>query len=232
MHAFEAAGDLRTLVVESFGELSSLCELGLFDEVITRAPDSLQRGASLGLHFSVALMRLCLGRGLLERGDRAGARRELEASTDWLRPRTPIAGWPLTFLTLCEIADGDLEKAERCGNEAVLLGRTLPYSVASGLASLASVMSASGRGDEALRLAGEALATVTASSHPVLHDAFVRRIYVEANEAYGDRGAAARELEVAAAVSCERAARIEDPAWRQAFLDAPDQRFALRGRRT
>jgi hypothetical protein len=232
MRAFEAAGDMRTLVVESFGELASLCELGLTGEVITRAPASLERGASLGLHFSVALMRLCFGRALLETGDRAGARRELTASADWLRPRTPIAGWPMTFLTLCEIADGDLEKAERCANEAVLLNRTLPHGHPSSLASLASVMLASERGDEAVRHAGEALAIVDASPNPVLHEAFVRRIYVETNEAYGDREAAARELDVAATVCRERAARIEEPVWRQAFLDAPDQRFALRARRT
>ena len=225
--AFEAIGDLRTLAVERFGELIGLCELGLFEEAIVRTPPAIEASAALGLHFSVALLRMCFGRALLESGDTPRARRELETSAQWLGPRTPIEWWPRAYLCLADLAEGTLDEAERHALRAVERGREMGHGHAPSVACLARVKLRAGDSIEAVRLVDEALAAHEARAGVPLGDALVRRSYIEVHEAAGNREKSDRQLTIASGLFRARAARIDEAAWRAAFLAAPDVRFVL-----
>ena len=231
LRIFESIGDLRTMVVEHSSLLVSLCDLGLFEEVVAHAPAALDRAARLGLQFSVALTRICFGRALMALGELPRARREMEASAAWLEPRTPIESWARAYLSQCAVAEGALDDAEFQARRAVERGRELPHTLAISLACLALVEIRRGRASDAVRLVDEALSRVDAAAGVPVGDALVRRLYVEVHEGAGNHEASKRQVATAAAKFRERAARIADPAWKQAFLAARDQRLILQRER-
>jgi tetratricopeptide (TPR) repeat protein len=223
---FEAIGDHRTLVVERFGELASMCELGLFAEAVDVAERSIALGEKIGLPFSVALIRMTLGTALMERDELARAKPVFESSANWLSGRTPIEWWPRVGLALCAARAGDLDDALRHAARAIECVK-IRACIGSAHGCMASIRLLRGENDEALARAKEGLARVDALAGVPPLDSFVRSTFVRVHDALGYRDAALAEARSASRLIRERAARIDNPAWRAAYVGHPDRRFLL-----
>jgi tetratricopeptide (TPR) repeat protein len=229
---FESIGDIKTLVVERFGELSGMCELGLFRECVEVATDALVAAQQLGLGFSMAVIRMALGTALLGLDERAQAKEAFELSAAFLGGRTPIEWWPRAYLSKIALLDGDTETALGHATRAAQCGEELGPALGAALASVATVRLARGELDEAVRFADRALSVVDMALGVRLGDSTVRATYVRVHDALGQSNEAHRELARKEATSAarkihERADAIADPAWRASYLALPDRKYLL-----
>ena len=181
----------------------------------------------MGLHLSVALLRCCLGWALLESGELVRAGRELTLAAEWLAPRSPSESIARTLLALCALAEPAVDEAELHAVRAVERGRDYLPGLAAALGCLARVKLLRGHSSEAAHLADEAMACLEADAGVSMTDAFVRRTYIEVHDALGHREAANRQLAIASKLLRDRAARIDEPAWKASFLAANHQRAIL-----
>jgi tetratricopeptide (TPR) repeat protein len=157
---------------------------------------------------------------------RALEERAIEAFEAYGSPR--MAGASRMYLAAIAYAAGDLDRAEADARAAVDLLSTVPPLHPQALATLARVLLARGHAEEALALAGSAIAALGSQSRPESGEARIRLMFAEALAAVGRAAEAASAIAEARAALLARAQKIADPTLRDRFLSAvPDNARTL-----
>jgi tetratricopeptide (TPR) repeat protein len=220
---FERAGDLRSAGTQRANQAYAYIELGAYDHAERWLRHVLDTAERLGLRDLAAGTRNNLGIALARRGALEEARAvetaAVRASVSQRNRR--LESGCRTYLAIILLLCGDLAGAEREARAAFDILTVAPPMRAHASATLARVLLAAGRNDEALAAAEEAMRILHSVSGVEEGESPVRLAYAEALIANGRdaRGAVA----VAAERLRQRAERISDPAWRASFLErVPD----------
>ena len=218
LSAFEQAEDRRNAAMTRCNLGFVLAELGDFEGAEEALRAALITADRMGLHEVAAGARNNLGYALCCRGQLDEARGLLRQSIETFQrqgaPRNE--GLARTYLAEVELRAGDALAAEREARAAaeVLAGIPSLHAVASAVLALCLL----GRGlpAEALEAASAGHAQLCALGSIEEGEALVRLAYAEALAAAG--GEAATALAEARDHLLARAARINDPVWRDRFL--------------
>jgi tetratricopeptide (TPR) repeat protein len=219
--SFEQAGDLRNacIVRSNLGYMYS--ELGDFARAESVMRQALAAADRMGLREVSAAVQHNLGRVLGVRGQLAeAARLEREAIASFAQQgERRLEGVARTYLSEILAGGGDHAAAER---EAALAAEELRVAPSLRVAALGALARARlGRGDTAGGLAAAlAAATELAALGEIEEgESAVRLTHAEALAASGADAEARAALETARERLLARAARIEEPAWRERFLN-------------
>jgi tetratricopeptide (TPR) repeat protein len=197
------------------------CELGDFARAESVMRQSLAAADRMGLREVSAAVQHNLGRvlGVLGQMDEA-ARLEREAIASFGRQGEPrLEGVARTYLSEILVASGDYAAAE---TEAALAAEALCVAPSLRVAALGALARARlGRGDASggLEAAREAAAELAVLGEIEEGESSVRLTHAEALAQNGGDAEARAVLETARERLLARAARIEEPAWRERFLN-------------
>jgi eukaryotic-like serine/threonine-protein kinase len=222
--AFEQAGDLRNacMVRQNLGYIYS--ELGDFARAEGALRQALAAADRMGLREVSAVVQHNLGRVLGLLGQlREADRLEREAIASFRKQGEPrLEGVARTYLAEILAAGGDYAAAEE---EATAAAEGLRVAPSLRVPALGAVARARlGRGDAAggLVAAREAAAELAVLGEIEEGESSVRLAHAEALAQNGADAEARAALETACERLLARAARIEDPTWRERFLrDVP-----------
>ena len=216
---FEAAGDVRRTLNQHSNYGYALLELGRIEDAEReiRAALHAAREARLTKVVAFAHHNLGLALGLLGRLDDA-VEHETRAIEELREAghRRLEAGSRIYLALILRLA-GDLDAAlaeARAAEEQ--LREVAPPLRPFALATAAAIHLDRGEPDEALRLATEAREAGGAQIEA--GESLVRLVYAEALRATGDEAGARDAIREAEARLRERAAKIQDPAYRESFL--------------
>ncbi len=221
----ELVGDRRIGCVQRGNLGYAYLEIGAYAEAERTLTEALATAARLGLPLVVATAQQNLGLVLGRRGAFDEALRleresiaTFEAQNDFRR-----CGASLMYLAVIEIMRGAFDDAEITARRAVqMAARTEPLRC-NALGVLARIELARGQAERAVATAGEAHALLTKLGSIDEGESLVRLVHAEALHAAGAGERARAALAVALERLHARAARIQDAARRQGFLEAiPD----------
>jgi tetratricopeptide (TPR) repeat protein len=218
--AFQRLGDIRSACLTRVNLGVAYNELGLFFEARRVLRTALADAERMSLAATRADAAHNLGWSLANIGAFDEAL-ELEKSAMAFYVQTGSLRMQVVtsiYVAIIHARLGDLEKAESAAREALAMCKDLPSWRAYSLAMLAHIRMENG--ESGLEEAREASAIVEKLGGLEEGDAWVRVVFAEAT---GDRAAA----EAAQKRVLERAARIKNTEWREAFLAAPDQARTL-----
>jgi ATP/maltotriose-dependent transcriptional regulator MalT len=175
----------------------------------------------MGLREVSAAVQHNLGRVLGLRGQMAeGARLEREAITSFAAQGEPrLEGVARTYLSEILVANGDHGAAEQEAARAAEALRVAPSLRVPALAALARARLARGDAKGGLDAARDAAAELAALGEIEEGESSVRLTHAEALAANGAEAEARAALDAARERLLARAARIEEPAWRERFLN-------------
>lgn len=219
--AFERAGDIRSACLARVNLGVAYNELGLFVEarrVLRATAADAERMGLAATHADAvhnlgwSVFNLGAHDEALELQERAMAA-YVEAGS--LRMQAVAA----IYLAIIHDRLGALDRAEKAARDALARCGDLPTWRAYALATLAHIRLRAQPG-EALDLANEAMEIVRKLDVLEEGDAWVRIVHIEALEKNGVRSDDA--LREAARRLSDRAAKIQKPAWREAFLARED----------
>jgi tetratricopeptide (TPR) repeat protein len=219
--SFEQAGDLRNACIVRSNLGYVYCELGDFARAESVMRQALAAAERMGLREVSAAVQHNLGRVLGVRGQMAeAARLEREAITSFAAQGEPrLEGVARTYLSEILAASGDHAAAEK---EAALAAEELCVAPSLRVAALGALARALlGRGNEAgaLAAARESAAALAALGEIEEGESGVRLTHAEALARSGFDAEARAALETARERLLARAARIEEPSWRERFLN-------------
>jgi tetratricopeptide (TPR) repeat protein len=217
--AFERAGDLRYACMQH-GHVGYAClEIGAHADAERWLRETLELATRLGLHNVVATAKHNLGRALMHRGSLDEALAIETEAFEAFRAQGDrrLEGAARLYLGYIYGELGDHDRAETEVRAA--LETALPPIRPQMLASLAQVLLAVGRAEEALAAAREAAATLELLGGIEEGESLVRLVLAESLDAMGDRGAARGAARRARDRLAARAAKISDPEWRASFLE-------------
>jgi tetratricopeptide (TPR) repeat protein len=123
------------------------------------------------------------------------------------------------YLAMTRLELGALEQAEAEARAALLACANLPSTRASALAILARVLMARTRSDEAMAAAEQAMELLADIGGVEEGEAVIRLAFAEALDAAGATERAHRAIQDAREHLMARAAKIDEPEWRQSFLE-------------
>jgi len=219
--SFEIAGDLRNSCSTRANLGYVYCELGDFARAESALRQALAETARMGLHELAAAVQHNLGRVLGLRGQLAEAahlERQAIASVQKLgEPR--VEGVARTYLSEILAAGGDYAGAEREAGLAVETLRVAPSLRVAALGALARARLGRGDAASALAASSEAAAELVALGEIEEGESSVRLTHAEALAQNGADAEARVALETARERLLARAARIEELAWRERFLN-------------
>ncbi|WP_437970169.1 protein kinase [Sorangium sp. So ce260] len=225
IRTFEAAGDVRG-ACGARGNVGHFCnELGAYADAARLLRAAIADTERLGLLYMTAFAKENLGRTLLYLGELDEARSLLD---DALRSFVASGDRRMeggTYVYLAEMYRlfGDLARAEAEARRGCELLADVPPLIPCALGTLAGVLLAAGRADEALETANRAaeLAAVIidAQGHLEEGESQIYLVRAEALEACGAHGEARATIATARGRVLERAARIANPARRASFLE-------------
>ena len=228
LKACEPLGDARASIEMLTNLGGALGDIGVSDEAEQRLVSALTTAERMGLHFVVSciLLNLCLVRTHLGRLEdaRIAGQRALTLAREQGDAR--ISGCIEVYLSnIALLSDRPLD-AEAHARSALTTLVNLPPLKPAALAALARALLAQARRDEALTSATEAHSLL---EHGWVEDgeALIRLVYAECLLAAGTKSSAAHVLDKAVQRLEERAAAIEKPEWRAAFLRLPEHARTL-----
>lgn len=218
---FEAAGDMRAACRHLMSAAAACIELGSYNEAQRALADAQSSAQLMGLtgvsanvwhHQGMLLARLGDVRSAIQRADSA-----IEAFVNQGDRRMEAAARVYRGYFLAH--GDDLERAEREVKGAIdHIGSTPPLR-AFGLAILADTHLKNGRADRAEAPARDALELLEQLGGVEEGEAYIRLAYAESLEALGDEAGAKRAVADARVRILERTAMIQDPHWKNTFLE-------------
>jgi tetratricopeptide (TPR) repeat protein len=222
--SFEQAGDMRNscIVRSNLGYVYG--ELGDFARAESAMRQALAAADRMGLREVSAAVQHNLGRVLGWRGQTAEAGRlEREAIASFRQQGEPrLEGVARTYLSEILVAGGDYAGAQKEAEIAAEALRVAPSLRVAALGALARARLGSGDAAGALEASREAAAELTTLGEIEEGESSVRLTHAEALSQNGFATEARAALEAARERIMARAARIEEPAWRERFLhDVP-----------
>lgn len=210
-------GSIRQFCLDEFNTGSMLIELGQYDLAMDRFRSSAEHARRAGVDFVTHLATKHLALASLHIGARDEAHElmgQLEGSHESVR-------WnPTEQARLC-ILDGRPEDALEHTQEYTATD-TEAYFIApqvGGLAIRAQALLALARVPEAMAAAEAAKQGLDALAYCFEFEALIRLVHAEALHACDRRSEARQAIAEARARLLERAAAIDEPAWRQSFLE-------------
>jgi hypothetical protein len=188
--------------------------------IVSRRQDS-RSGLELGFIAACVLMNRCWV--LAELGRFADARQSgLRAASLALRQGDRrIRGMAHSYLSLSAAYGGDFADAECNGRVAVETLQGIDPTMPTALAALAQALLGQGRSAEALDCATDAYTLLLRLGRVEDGEALVRLLHAECLAAVGRHTEARAAVGRAAERLHERAVRIANPTWREAFLHRP-----------
>ena len=219
--AFESAGDTRAACRHLVSAAAACIELGAYGEAESALTDALSSSENMGLtgvsanvlhHQGMLLARLGDARLAIVRAD--GAIEAFVAQGD-KRMEANARLYRAHFLGLAE----ELPRAEREVNAALDLASSTPPLHAYGCAILARVRLQDGHPDTAEEPANEAHRILESLGGVEEGEAYIRLTYAETLEALGNHDVAVEAIATARVRILERAAMIQDPHWKDTFVD-------------
>jgi eukaryotic-like serine/threonine-protein kinase len=219
--AFDQVGDLRNGCSTRANLGYIYAELGDFTRADGALRQALADAERLGLHEVAAAAQHNLGRVLGLRGQAAeAARLEREAIASFGRQGEPrLEGVARTYLSEILASGGDFAGAEKEAALAVEALRVAPSLRVAALGGLARARLGRGDAPGALEAAQEAATELAALGEIEEGESSVRLIHAEALAQNGADAEARAALEVARERLLARATRIEEPSWRERFLN-------------
>ncbi|HEY8946949.1 MAG TPA: serine/threonine-protein kinase PknK, partial [Polyangiaceae bacterium] len=218
---FELAGDLRNACMQRLSVGFACIETGANAEAEQALTAALALGERLNLSNSLPIAKAHLGRALARRGELEKARElelaAIEAFDEQGNQR--LGGVARCYLCQQLVALGELDTAFRTAREAVLMLENVPSLRRSSFAVLALVQLARGKVEDAFGWTETAVSGLGPQDEVSIGESLVRVVHAEALYAAGKHELARAALRVARARVLERAAQIEDPVRRQAFLE-------------
>jgi tetratricopeptide (TPR) repeat protein len=219
--SFEQAADLRNacIVRSNLGYLYS--ELGDFARAESVMRQALAASERMGLREVSAAVQHNLGRVLGLRGQLAeAARLEREAIARFGEQGEPrLEGVARTYLSEILVASGEHAAAEKEAAVAAEELRVAPSLRVAALGAVARARLARGNAKAALDAARDAATELEALGEIEEGESSVRLTHAEALSKNGFEDEARAALETARERLLARAARIEEPSWRERFLN-------------
>jgi serine/threonine protein kinase/tetratricopeptide (TPR) repeat protein len=227
--ACEPLGDARTSIEMLTNLGGALCDLGVLVEAEQRLATALTTAERMGLHFvvSLILLNLSLARAHLGRLDDARAAAERSAAIARDQHDRRVGGCAEIYLSGIALLDKRPLDAETRARAALDTLANVPPLLPAARAALARALLAQGRRDEALTSAGAAHALLESAGWVEDGEALIRVVYAECLIAAGSKSHAAQVLHKAVQRLDDRAAAIEKPEWRAAFLSLPEHARTL-----
>lgn len=220
VEGFDRAGDARYACSVRIGVGYALAELGRHARAEAELRHALAAAERLDLPRTVCAALDNLGFALVQRGAHEEGRdvllRAVQSAIDVGNPR--YEGLSRAYLALAQLGLGAPADAERQARLAGEILRDEAPPLAMSQAVLALALLARGRASEAVVSARSARATLDAVGGGV-SEGLIRLAYAEALLAVGDPAAAAAARDAVERLET-RAAAIEDPSDREAFLTA------------
>jgi hypothetical protein len=215
-----AAGDLRYAAMLTVNVANGYIALGLPDRAEPILRELLSR-STFALDYLVIAAKGNLAQALsrLGRFDEAKAIASTAVEASAASGDRRFEGGMRTYFAFALAGLGALDEAEAQARLAVEHLATAPPLRPWAQATLAQILLAAGRVEEAKRTAGVALAAIDELGWVEDGEALVRLVDVEAKGASGDHEAAARALAIAARRVRERAAKIVDATYQTSFLE-------------
>ncbi|WP_437536175.1 protein kinase [Sorangium sp. So ce726] len=219
--AFEQIGDRRNACTARMNLAHFHAELGDFAGAEALLRTALAASELMELHEVKAIIQNNLGYALAQAGKLVEAEAAERASLEATRRMgmTRVMGNTLSYLAEIAVLAGDVEAAERHARAAVDVLEVAPPLRAAAVARLAQALLGLGRPDEALERAREAQAALDSLGGVEEGESLIRLVYAEALAAAGRRDEADEAIATAADALMARAARFQDPRWRDSFLE-------------
>lgn len=228
--AMERAGDLRGACVQSGNVGDAWAGLGRYAEAEAVLRTTAATADAMGLRSIATSARTNLARAIGHQGRHGEAEALAREAVERIRAQgnRRMEGFGLVYLAAILRAAGAFERAEAEARAAVAAFAQSPAARPLAQATLADVLLAEGRIDEALVLAREAVGTLEEVGEIEEGEGVVRLVHATAARAASDPAAldaATRAVERLRA----RAERIGDAALRESFLEGvPEHRATLR----
>ena len=216
------AGDLRSAVIQRHNLGHAHMELGRYELAVETLAATMTEGERLGLPNVVAGARNNLGFALARVGRIEEALTMLRTALAELERQSDhrMIGGTRNHLAQVLLDAGELEAAEHEARLAMESLEAFPPILCQTTATLARVLLARRKYDEAVRYGEEAALLLARLGSIADGETAVRLTLAESLEAVGAVERAQEELRVACVRLLERAGRIGDEASRRAFLEA------------
>ena len=218
--SFDSAGDLRYACMQRGNTGYGLMHIGAYDDAENVLREALETAERLHLSNVITSVSVDLGY-TLTRLDQSERGRDMlqRAIRECVRAGNPRLEGPARIYMSETLDDLDeLAGAEREARLAVNVLGFNPPARATALAALAHVLLRRDRSEEALAVAGEALALLASFGGISEGESQVRLSYAESLDANGRFADSRAAIAEAHQRLLERAQRIENTAWRAAFL--------------
>jgi len=229
LKACEPLGDERTSIEMLTNLGGAYGDLGLLEEAEQHLVSALAKAERIGLRFLVSciLLNLSMVRANLGRLEEARAAGERAVAIAGEQSDTRIKGCEEIYLSgIALLSDRPLDAETNARSALTTLANVPPLRPAA-MAALGRALLAQGRRDEALASATEAHSLLESAGWVEDGEALIRLVYAECLLAAGSKAAAAHVLDKAVHRLDDRAAAIEKPEWRAAFLRLPDHARTL-----
>lgn len=218
---FEQAGDTRAACRHLVSAAAACIELGAYGEAERALGDAHASAEQMGLSGVIANVLHHQGALLARLGDPEKAVTKAEGAIEAFVAqgdrRMEAAARLYRAMFLAEASN--LERAEREAHAAMDVAGAPPPLIALAWAVLARIHLESSGAHKAEAPAREANRILEALGGVEEGEAYIRLVFAETRVAMGDQAGAREALETARVRILERAAMIQDPAWKQSFLE-------------
>jgi tetratricopeptide (TPR) repeat protein len=218
---FQEVGDLRAVCNCNVHLGFAYNEVGAYEHAENALREALAGAERMGLFNVVATAKHNLGHSLARVGKLDEAKAvETEAIRDSAaQGDLRMEGGSRHYLAMIYELQGKYDEAEGQALKAAELLTASQPARAHALATLAHIRIAQGRAAEALTTAREAMDTLVSLGGIEEGESFVRLVYAQALQANGQSAEAQQAIDEARERLLDRAGKIQDPGWRQSFLE-------------
>jgi tetratricopeptide (TPR) repeat protein len=233
---FVAAGDVRNACLQRCNIGIAYMELGLYAKAERMLRDAIVVGEPMKLNF-IGPARTNLGLVLARLGDTEQALDIASSALEQCAQAGHRRYEAVTRLYRAEILRmrGDFAEAEAESRRAIEAAAVAPAARANAMALLADILLECARPREAIDPAREAMGILQSSPGLEAGESLIRLVYALALDAMGQTHLAVEHAREAQRRLLERARLINNPVWRQSFLEnipenARTRALALSGR--
>lgn len=218
---FREAGDLRNACTQQGGVGFAELQLGLYRDAEATLREVLATARQMALGEGALAAEQNLSLALAYQGSLDEARERARSSAAALERRgnLRLAAASRAYLAKILLLVGDPAEAEAEARAAVAMSPLRSPDLLRSQAVLARVLLARAQPAEALELASRAVCAMRERRGIEEGEASILLVHAEALRATGRVEQAREAIAAARARLLERAARIDDPVWRQSFLE-------------
>jgi len=213
-----ATGDVAMMCELRVSLASVWADLGQLETAEALLRHALREAQTIELHYITTAALITLGPVLTDSGRLGEARRLTMQALNFARKQGDLrweGAGQLYLSTISFVAGEHLGSEQRARRAAEIVSAPL---LPSALAAIARALLAQAHPVEALEQAGAAAAQLATTRHVEKYESLVHLMLAEALDANGDVDGARAALRAAAKRLRARAAQIENPEWRHAFL--------------